>query len=147
MLCNTFIKYLWCDMVFFVAVCMAKNCQKCSSKPNKCIKCKAGYKKNKKGQCGTFTRNTTDGILFKVILIGLNRWNWIRACLISPEPDLDFIPCHNSVFFMPDYKNLAEQVITERNIMKHISVKLQLTALWPMQETYWSWPWFSRDTS
>ena len=41
---------------------MAKNCQKCSSKPNKCIKCKAGYKKNKKGQCGTFTRNNTDGV-------------------------------------------------------------------------------------
>ena len=38
-------------------VCMAENCQKCSSKPNKCDKCKAGYKKNKKGKCGMFECN------------------------------------------------------------------------------------------
>ena len=48
---------------------------------------------------------------------------------------------------MLDYKYLTEQVATERNTPKHISLKLQLTALWTLQEPYESWPTFSRDTS
>ena len=48
---------------------------------------------------------------------------------------------------MLDYKYLTEQVATERNTPKHFSVKLQLTALWPMQEPFGPWPKFSTDPS
>ena len=61
------IKYSRFDMAF-VTECMAKNCQNCSSKPNKCIKCKAGYKKNKKGRCGMFTNDNTDGVSYASLM-------------------------------------------------------------------------------
>ena len=48
-------------------------------------------------------------------------------------------------FRMLNYQDVTEQVGTARNTPKHISVKLQPTALGPMWEPYGPWPRFSRD--
>ena len=83
MICDKYIQWVSSLVAVwpFVAECMAKNCQKCSSKPNKCIKCKAGFKKNKKGRCGMYISNIRQGFLHRAISTWLSRWELDHFCL------------------------------------------------------------------